>query len=319
MKIKTFFKSLIFLIFGFIIIYFIFKNQDLNKMVLKLKSANYCYLIISMIFGFCAYIFRALRWQILINTMQYSSKFGPALHSISIGYLANVIFPRAGEIVRCTYFNQVTKVPVKKLIGNVILERVIDLSILIVLLLFSFTIKFNEISIFFSNFKTINPKNYIPILVLISILICLLFIFRKRILRFNFLKKLQNFLSDIQSGFKSIFYINKKNLFSLYTILIWLMYIFMTQICFYSIPETSNLNFFDGIYITVIGGLGMIIPVQGGIGSYHAAVTLALLSLGHSETTGITLAILIHTAQSVMILFSGTISTVVLSFQKIKS
>ena len=112
-----------------------FKNQDLNKMVLKLKSANYCYLIISMIFGFFAYIFRALRWQILINTMQYSSKFGPALHSISIGYLANVIFPRAGEIVRCTYFNQVTKVPVKKLIGNVILERVIDLSILIVLLL----------------------------------------------------------------------------------------------------------------------------------------------------------------------------------------
>ena len=30
MKIKTFFKSLIFLIFGFIIIYFIFKNQDLK-------------------------------------------------------------------------------------------------------------------------------------------------------------------------------------------------------------------------------------------------------------------------------------------------
>ena len=135
MKIKTFLKSLIFLIFGFVIIYFIFKNQDLNKMVLKLKSANYNYLIVSMIFGFCAYIFRALRWQILISTMQYSSKFGPALHSISIGYLANVIFPRAGEIVRCTYFNQVTKVPVKKLIGNVILERVIDLSILTILLL----------------------------------------------------------------------------------------------------------------------------------------------------------------------------------------
>ena len=97
------------------------------------------------------------------------------------------------------------------------------------------------------------------------------------------------------------------------------MYILMTQICFYSIPETSNLNFFDGIYITVIGGLGMIVPVQGGLGPYHAAVTLGLLSLGHSETTGITLAILIHTAQSVMILFSGTISTVVLSFQKIKN
>ena len=63
----------------------------------------------------------------------------------------------------------------------------------------------------------------------------------------------------------------------------------------------------------------MIVPVQGGLGPYHAAVTLGIVSLGLSETTGITLAVLIHTAQSIMILITGIIAAIVLSFAKRKA
>ena len=97
------------------------------------------------------------------------------------------------------------------------------------------------------------------------------------------------------------------------------MYLLMTYVCFFSIPETSDLRFIDGLYIMVIGGLGMVVPVQGGLGPYHAAVTLGVVSLGLSETTGITLAVLIHTAQSIMILITGIIAAIVLSFAKRKA
>ena len=43
----------------------------------------------------------------------------------------------------------------------------------------------------------------------------------------------------------------------------------------------------------VVGGLGMVVPVQGGLGPYHAAVTLGVVSIGLTEATGITLAVLI--------------------------
>ena len=75
----------------------------------------------------------------------------------------------------------------------------------------------------------------------------------------------------------------------------------------------------DGLYITVVGGLGMIVPVQGGLGPYHAAVTLGVVSIGLSEMTGVTLAVLIHSTQSIMILLAGIIATIVLSFAKRKA
>ena len=97
------------------------------------------------------------------------------------------------------------------------------------------------------------------------------------------------------------------------------MYFLMTYICFFSIPETSNLTANDGLYIMVIGGLGMIVPVQGGLGPYHAAVTLGVVSIGITETVGITLAVLVHTSQTIMIIITGIIAAIVLSFAKRKA
>ena len=67
----------------------------------------------------------------------------------------------------------------------------------------------------------------------------------------------------------------------------------------------------------VIGGLGMVVPVQGGLGPYHDC-DFRIVSLGLSETTGITLAVLLHTAQSIMILVQGIIAQF-LSFAKRKA
>ena len=57
------------------------------------------------------------------------------------------------------------------------------------------------------------------------------------------------------------------------------MYFLMTWICFFTIPETVNLNISDGIFLLVIGGIGMVIPSPGGIGSYHLLVMIGLFAL----------------------------------------
>ena len=70
-----------------------------------------------------------------------------------------------------------------------------------------------------------------------------------------------------------------KSIFWFHTFSIWIMYFLMTYICFYSIPETSHLGISDGLFLLVLGGIGMVIPAPGGIGSYHLIVMIGLVAL----------------------------------------
>ena len=323
-KLLSVLKYLFFLILGGGILYLVLKGKDLNKMLEDLRSAEYKYLLASMVFGYAAYLFRALRWILLLKTMNYNTSISFATHAVAAGYFANVIFPRAGEIVRCTSLYKVTGIPVNKLFGTVLLERAIDLVMLVACVAMGFVLKYNELSSFVgavggeTNSTDLSNKKLLLILCFFIILGGLYF-FRDHLKQSKLYQKVVSLGVGVKEGFQTAFFMKQKELFVLYTLLIWLMYLLMTYVCFFSIPETSDLRFIDGLYIMVIGGLGMVVPVQGGLGPYHAAVTLGIVSLGLSETTGITLAVLIHTAQSIMILITGIIAAIVLSFAKRKA
>ena len=147
-KLLSVLKYLFFLILGGGILYLVLKGKDLNKMLEDLRSAEYKYLVASMVFGYAAYLFRALRWLLLLKTMNYNTSVSHATHAVAAGYFANVIFPRAGEIVRCTSLYKVTGIPVNKLFGTVLLERAIDLVMLVACIAMGFVLKYNELSAF---------------------------------------------------------------------------------------------------------------------------------------------------------------------------
>ena len=323
-KLLSFLKYLFFLSLGALILYVVFKDKDLEKMLEDLRNAEYKYLIFSMIFGYAAYLFRALRWLLLLKTMNYKASTSYATHSIAAGYFANAIFPRAGEIVRCTSLYKVTGIPVNKLFGTILLERTIDVAMLVLGIALSFILKFNELSLFFNSVISDDGPEQVTNTKLIVgscfILIAAgLYFFRKKLKESKLYQKVVSLGKGVKEGFQTAYYMKQKGLFVVYSVLIWVMYLLMTYICFFSIPETSDLTLVDGLYIMIIGGLGMVVPVQGGLGPYHAAVTLGIASIGLSETTGITLAVLIHTAQSIMIIITGIIAAIVLSFAKRKA
>jgi hypothetical protein len=323
-KLLSFLKYLFFLSLGALILYVVFKDKDLEKMLEDLRNAEYKYLIFSMVLGYAAYLFRALRWILLLETMKYKTSTSHATHAIAAGYFANVIFPRAGEVVRCTSLYKVTGIPVNKLFGTILLERAIDLTLLALCIAMSFILKFNELTSFFGSVTgENNPEEVTNTKLIVGSCFILitagLYFFRKKLKESKLYQKVISLGKGVKEGFQTAFYMKQKGLFTVYTLLIWIMYLLMTYVCFFSIPETSDLTLVDGLYLMVIGGLGMIVPVQGGLGPYHAAVTLGIVSIGLSETTGITLAVLIHTAQSIMIIITGIIAAIVLSFAKRKA
>ena len=323
-KLLSTLKYLFFLGIGIAILFVVFKDKDLDKMVEDLRNAEYKWLIFSMIFGYAAYLFRGLRWLLLLETMNYKSNANHATQAIAAGYFANLIFPRAGELVRCTSLYKVTGIPVNKLFGTILLERTIDLFLLVTCICLSFVLKFKALTAFFGTVFSAGPSGeitlgkiiFIACLVLIPVLV---YQFRAQLQKSKLYQKIVSLGMGVKEGFQTAFHMKQKGLFAIYTLLIWIMYLLMTYICFFSIPETAHLTLADGLYITVIGGLGMVVPVQGGLGPYHAAVTIGIVSIGLTETTGATLAVLIHSAQSIMIIITGIIAAIVLSFAKRKA
>ena len=323
-KLLSTLKYLFFLGIGIAILVVVFKDKDLDKMVEDLRNAEYKWLIFSMIFGYAAYLFRGLRWLLLLETMNYKSSANHATQAIAAGYFANLIFPRAGELVRCTSLYKVTGIPVNKLFGTILLERTIDLFLLVTCICLSFVLKFKALTAFFGTVFNTGPSGeitqgkiiFIASLVLITVSI---YQFRTQLQKSTLYQKIVRLGMGVKEGFQTAFHMKQKGLFAVYTLLIWFMYLLMTYICFFSIPETAHLTLADGLYITVIGGLGMVVPVQGGLGPYHAAVTIGIVSIGLSETTGATLAVLIHSAQTIMIIITGIIAAIVLSFAKRKA
>ena len=311
-------KYILFLLISTVLMYLAFKDQNLPEIVSKLSSIEYKWLIISILFGALAFVSRGLRWIYLINALGYQASRKNSINSVAVGYLTNILIPRAGEISRCTSLQQVEKIPFDKLFGTIILERVIDLAILIILILAAFLYKFKEINEFFNEVFGESSGNIFtnPILLFLIASLLIIFVLRKHIKKISFYEKIINILIGLKDGFSSLKKIKNKTPFILHTIFIWAMYVLMTYVCFFAINETKDLNLFDGIYITVIGGLGMVVPSQGGIGSYHLAVKLGLVGIGIGVQSALLFAFAVHTAQTLMAIVFGIISSLLLLSHK---
>ena len=314
------------------IIYLLFKNQDPIQLINEIQKVNIKWVLLSMVFGALAIINRGLRWLILIDALGYKASKLNSVASVAILYFTNLFIPRGGEITRCTSIAKVEKIPVDKLFGTILMERIIDFVFLFVLLFLTIILKFTEILNFYSAIQvqqTSTPESKIVLLffVLSSITI-IFFSLKKWFITTSVYKKIISFIAGLKEGFTSIKNIKHQSAFWLHTASIWIMYFLMTYVCFFSIKDTSSLGLIDGIYILVLGGLGMIIPTPGGIGSYHAIVMIGLSVLGigtisfGAENSNTNPALLfptiIHAGQTLMTIIFGFISLVILFLSKKK-
>ncbi len=320
-KIINFF---IFLTIGLILLYFAFKGIDFNSLLNDLKNANYSWVALSLVFAFFAYASRAYRWKLLIEPLNYNPPFKNVFYAVMVGYLANLAFPRIGEITRCGSLTKSDKIPIDSLIGTVIIERAIDMVVLLLLLFVIFVAKieyfgsFIKENIFIPVYnKFINAVDFpfyywIGIVALISGFIALFYYFRKKLKRVKIIHKFRKLLRGVFAGIKTVTKMRNRWEFLLHTVIIWVMYFFMTYVVVYAIPATQSLKPIDGLFLLVIGGLGMAAPVQGGIGAFHWIVSSGLLLYDISKTDGLVFATIQHESQVFMVLILGTLSLLML-------
>jgi hypothetical protein len=130
--------------------------------------------------------------------------------------------------------------------------------------------------------------------------------------------KLFNFLKGIGDGMKSVKMMERRAQFIAHTFFIWIMYFLMSFVLFKSMKGVSDISIFDGLWVMVSGGFGMVFPAPGGIGSYQWAVMLGFESLGYDRLIGIAVGNVVWITQTAMLIISGLVGYFVLMFSRIQ-
>jgi glycosyltransferase 2 family protein len=304
------FKFLVFFVLGLLLLWLAFRNINFTKLGKGLLEANYWWLLASIFFAILAYISRARRWVILINPLGYKPSLKNTFYSMMTGYLANIALPRIGEVSKCVALGKKEKIPVDQLIGTVVIERTIDILSLLVIMVFMLIVDGKIVGPFLAD------NVYLPVHQKVSdifgaawifwliltftgiILLSIIYVYRSKLGRIRFFRKIFDTANGIIHGLKTITKIERKWEFLFHTVFIWVNYTLMTWIVVFSIESTSHLDLLDGIFLLVVGGLAMSAPVQSGLGAFHIIIRAALVNVyGVTAEDGLIYAILAHESQ----------------------
>jgi len=314
-------KFLAFLAVGIILLWFAFHNVNFRSLAEGLKEANYWWLLLSVFFGFLAYISRARRWVLLVNPLGYNPSLLNTFNALMTGYLANLALPRVGEVTRCVALGKKENIPVDQLFGTVVVERTIDFITLLCIMVIMLFTSGELISQFFkeSIFIPLQQKvfslfgfTWIIGAILISppvIVLFLLIRYKKKLRKVRFFSKIFDLASGIINGLKTITNLKRKWEFIFHTIFIWINYTLMTWVVVFAIDSTSHLTIGNSVFLLVIGGLAMSAPVQSGLGAFHYLISRGLAFVeGVKLEDGLVYALLTHESQLIFVAIVGTIS-----------
>lgn len=311
---------------GIVLLWLCFRKIEFSQVLDYVKTAKYSWMLISLVCLGISLFFRALRWNILIESLGYKTRVSTTYESVLIAYFANTVFPRLGEVTRCGTLTKKENIPFDKSFGTVVSERIIDLVILLAMALLVILFQWNLLGSLITSWlnpliETITNNvvlGAIIIVVAVTFVVAILFIIKRnkeRLSQNKLYRKIASVWDGFVDGMKSIYTMEKKGLFIVYTLLIWGFYVVMTWLPFYMLPETSHLGLTEAVTLLGLATLGVVAPVPGGMGVYHFIGILLLNGFyGISESAAVSFVTINHTSQMIFYLVTGVIAYVIMFF-----
>ncbi|WP_288339627.1 lysylphosphatidylglycerol synthase transmembrane domain-containing protein [uncultured Roseivirga sp.] len=303
------------------IFWYLFRQIQLDDFKSALSQFNFWWIGLSIFLSIFSHILRAWRWKLLLQGSDYSANLSNSYFAVMIGYLANSIFPRLGEVTRCGILNKTDKVPVSISLGTVVTERVIDLFILLIVTAVTFLLQFNLLESYFNNgllsLKTKLIDNWwiLGLLFVLGILGLYLLFYTSLGKRVKLVGKVRDFVGGLWTGITSLKHVKNQFGFWISTLGIWVLYFFMLYVITFGSPLTENLGILAGLSILVMGSFGMATPIPNGVGAFHTLVAGVLVLYGIDQQEGIIFATIMHTSQFITVLVIGSISLILVNIK----
>ncbi|MCC6583264.1 MAG: flippase-like domain-containing protein [Chitinophagales bacterium] len=320
-QLGNFLKFIISLGIGVGLVFWSLKDvtAEQKKMILDaFKSANYFWLFLLMLIGLASNFFRAQRWRLLLRPIGYNPNYWNTFSAVMAMFFFNLLFPRLGELMRCTILYRYEKVPVEKSIGTMVLERIIDLVCILVLGVIILLFEYQRFYVFFAeiaakiNFVKVGVAGITAIIVAI---IAFYFLNKKKAIHNEIVREEHIIivkLKGLWQGLISIKDLKERWEFIFHTFAIWICYILMPYFGFKCMGETAGLGLSAAMAAVFFGGFAMVLT-QGGVGAFQIVIQKILVAYGIGEIIGLSYGWISWTVQTASVIIAGILSLIFLA------
>ena len=310
--IRKFLSLIIPLLIGIGIIYYQFTTlttYELEKIKISFIKADYFYVFLSLFIALFGYWSRAYRWKYALQHLGYQTKFQNDLMTVCVSYLVNLTIPRSGEISRAALLKKYENVPFDKAFGTIVAERIVDMLIFLLFVTVGFISQYDKIYSFLLE-KNVKFETLIWVSIagfLVFVLFILVWIYAE----WKIILKLKQKLAGLIEGMQSILKMKDKWNYIFHSFFIWFSYLIMFYVTIFALPETSNISF-DIVVMGFIFGTLAVGFTNGGLGAYPLAIAMIFSLYGISNNISIAFGWLIWTSQTLLTIFLGLLSYLLL-------
>jgi hypothetical protein len=147
----------------------------------------------------------------------------------------------------------------------------------------------------------------------------MIILFWKRLKDKKLVKKAIELIKKFIDGIRSLFRLKNPLMFIVLTLGIYTCYYLMTWFVMLAFVPTSSLSPMVALAVLAMGSVGMVLPVQGGIGTYHffAVETLVLFGTGRPDAQ--LLVFVLYGSTTFFIILVGAVALALLPWVNRKS
>lgn len=307
---------------GGVIIWWMYRGFDFSKVSQTLRNGmDWNWMLISLIFGITAQVFRGLRWKQTLEPLDEHPRMVDCIHAIFISYASSLVIPRSGEVIRCGILKKYDGTSFSKSLGTVLTERVIDSILILLICLIVFLLQLQTFTNFFAetgtNFvswlNTFTTTGWIVTICCLILTIIFVYILLKRVTGES---KIKQIISDLKAGIFSLKDVDNKGLFTFYTLAIWVSYFLHFHIAFFSFEYTANLSLMTALVAFIIGSIAVVVPTPNGMGPWHFAVKTILVLYGVAATDAEMFVMIVWAVQTALMPVLGVYSLLCLAQKK---
>jgi len=297
------------------------KPEQKTAFIDAFNSANYWLILPVSIIAMLSHLSRAMRWKLLMEPLGYKPALKNVFAVTIIGYFANAAFPRLGEILKCTFLARYESMKVDKLVGTIIVERTFDFVCYIIFIGITVLIQIDVVGEYVqSKLQLIALSPGMPLwaklLIVLGILGAMFLLLKFLFKKFpgnKIILLINNFITGILEGFKSIRTLKRRKAFIFHTLLIWTLYLLQIYIGFFAMRGTAHLSIKAAFSALTLATLAMI-ATPGGIGSFPIFIKETLLIYGISSALGIAFGWLMWGISTGIIIIAGLIALLLLPY-----
>lgn len=300
------------------LLWYLFRKVDFPEMIdIIRKGCDYWWILAAMAISILSHMVRAARWRLQLRSLGINPPYMALCCSIFGCYALNLIFPRLGELWRCTYISRRQKAPFTTVLGSMVSDRLADTAAVATLLLLTFLVANSAINAFLTKYPVgrdlidiaASPWLWIGIAAACALAWGALRIWRDT----KFVERLRQWCHQLWEGFASVGRMKGKGWFVVLTFLLWGCYFVQLYVAFFAFPFTRALcgeprlgfGLEPCLVAFVLSSIGMAVPSNGGLGPWNIAVMFGLAIYGISDTEGTAFSMLQWSGQTVMLIILG--------------